>query len=70
MLSKFLLMEMFLDGKCLLPVTSSLLEASTLRGMENSCASITCDEPLGSELMLLLTGEGGKGGRKGGTLSL
>lgn len=69
MLSKFLLMEMFLDGKCLLPVTSGLLEASTLRGMENSCASITCDEPLGSELMLL-TGEGRKGGRKGGTLSL
>lgn len=64
MLSKFLLMETFLDGKCLLPVTSGLLEALTLRGMENSCASIACDEPLGSELMLLLTGEGGKGGRK------
>lgn len=63
-------MEMFLDGKCLLPVTSDLLEASILRGMENSCASFTCDEPLGSELMLLLTGEGGKGGRKGETLSL
>lgn len=66
MLSKFLLMETFLDGKCLLPVTSGLLEASTLRGMENNCASIACDEPLGSELMFLLMGEGGKGGRKEG----
>lgn len=56
-------METFLDGKCLLPVTSDLLEASILRGMENSCASFTCDESLGSELELL-TGEGGKGGRE------
>lgn len=52
-----------------MPSPSDLLEASILRGMENNCASITCDEPLGSELMLL-TGERGKGGRKGETLSL
>lgn len=58
-------MEMFLDGKCLLPVTSDLLEASILRGMENSCASFTCDEPLGSELMLLLREREGRAEGKG-----
>lgn len=61
-------MEMFLDGKCLLPVTSNLLEASILRGMENSCASFTCDEPLSVRADASSYGRGREGRKERGNI--